>query len=152
MNDPNYFAEAANRASEVVGAVGTIAGGAEIFSGSATFSWRYGVYTSGWGGNQYVSAQSLGEFAHWVGVVGLGVSTAFDYASASNGGISWSRFGTNLGVGLSGLAGGVLTVLPASQYFIFTTLYDHTYPGGSQQAFTDLGGTFHDIAATGLGP
>jgi len=91
---------------------------------------------------QYLSTLSLGEFANALGWAGPGIGTIFDYISTSNGGMSWSQFGTNAGVGLGGMVGGTLTVLFASQYFIGTTLYNHFYPGGAAQAWPDLGGNF----------
>jgi hypothetical protein len=64
------------------------------------------------------TAQSAAEFAHSFGVAGLAFGTFADFTSLRSGGISLTQFNVNLGVGLGGLAGGALTVLPSTQYFL----------------------------------
>jgi hypothetical protein len=93
--------------------------------------------------------------AHAGGWVTLFAATAFDLYDYSNGGPdapSLTLVGTNAGAGLGGMLGGPLTVLPAAQYFLFQQLYNAFYPGGSSQAFMDLGGYLDDMAKSGLGP
>jgi hypothetical protein len=98
------------------------------------------------------TVQSAAEFAHSFGVVGLAFGTGADFISLQNNGISQTQFNVNLGVGAAGLAGGVLTTLPSAQYFIATWSYNHFYPGGSQQAWQDLGNLLNNMSSNGLGP
>ena len=114
----------------------------------------YGFYWKPWA-NQYGAARSLGGLAHAGGWFTLGAATLFDLWDYSEGGPdapNLTQVGTNAGVGTAGMLGGPLTVLPAAQYFLFQQLYNNFYPGGSTQAFSDLGGYLGNISATGLGP
>jgi hypothetical protein len=97
-------------------------------------------------------SSSVGEFAHDFGLAGTAFGTVLDITSASNGGISRTQAGLNLAVGAAVAFGGELAVLPAAQYFLFNALTNRFYPGGSQQAWADVGVSLNDMAENGLGP
>ena len=126
----NYFSVAAlaDMASDVTGGLSTVASFVEA------------------------TVRSAAEFAHSFGVFGLAFGTGADFISLSNDGISQTQFDVNLGIGVAGVAGGVLTALPSAQYFIATWSYNHFYTGGSQQALQDLGNLLNNMSSNGLGP
>jgi hypothetical protein len=127
--------------------------GIETFGGTSALSLRYGFYGSP-RRNQYGIARKLSGLAHAGGYVTLGAATLFDLLDYSDGGPdapSMTEVGTNFGMGAAGLATPLL-LLPASQYFLFKQLYDYSYPGGSNQAFMDLGGYLDSASRSGVGP
>ncbi len=150
----NVSSSSAGIGSDIAGWSGLALSGVETLSGTAAVSLRYGVYRSPWI-NQYGAARSLSGIAHVGGWFTLGAGTFFDLWDYSEGGPdapSLTQVSTNAGVGIGGMLGGPLTVLPASQYFLFQQLYNNFYPGGSSQAFSDLGGYLGNMSETGLGP
>jgi hypothetical protein len=81
--------------------------------------------------------QTLTEFAHILGFATLGLGTAIDLWSLSSPGTTMTpiHVGTNFGVGLYALSGGIFTAVPAAAYF----LLDNFYPGGMPGALTTYG-------------
>jgi hypothetical protein len=129
-----------NPLSVTVGGAGFLASVAQY---SAASSWsvgdNLGLYTSGWGGNQYVSTTNVGELAGRAGI-GLAVgSIAIDAYGLSQGNISTAHFTTNTamtGIGFLGVPGAVA----AGSYFLLDTFYPSTNPkaGGAAALGRDM--------------
>ncbi|QYM77554.1 hypothetical protein K0B96_09455 [Horticoccus luteus] len=102
-----------------VGLVGTT--GASIGSNGK-------VYTSGWGGNQYVTTAKFAEIATKAGFVLAAAGTAWDWINVFNGSgsISGTKATVNTGFTGLGLLGGPMGAAGGAGYF----LIDNFYPGG----------------------
>jgi hypothetical protein len=98
------------------------------------------------------SSLSVGEFAHNFGIAGTAFTTITDITSAASGGITPAQAGLNLGVGVATIVSGPLLVLPAAQFYLFNSVTSHYYPGGTQQAWTDVGTSLSNMSQNGLGP
>lgn len=120
--------------STAAGGALTLQGALQHGSGRASVGSNLKVYTSGWGGNQYVSTLKIAQNVAKAAVPLAAVSTVLDAVAWQNGTISTEKAGVNLfftGAGFMGPGGAAV----GGSYY----LLEQFYPGGAQGALIDYG-------------
>ena len=126
-----------NPVSQTVGYTG-LAASALQYSAASRYSVgsNYKVYTSGWGGNGYVSTAKLGAISEIAGKGVAGLSVGIDAYGYYNGNISGAHFATNTTMTAVGVSGGLPGAVAAGSYFLIDTLYPAKDPkAGGAAAF-----------------
>jgi len=117
-----------------------LAGAVENLSGGSSIGTNGKLYSSGWGGNQYVSTAKVAKVGKILGYGTLALGTAFDgygvynyYTNGANSpnAVHPGKAGLNLGVGVWGLMNPA-TATGAALYYGIDTFYPGGFNGAMQ--------------------
>ena len=92
------------------------------------------IYTSGWGGNQYVSTAEIGDIADKLGVPLAGISIGVDAYGLWQGTISPVKFAVNTSFTGLGFVAPPFGATAAGEYFIIDTVYPGGWPSYVQDS------------------
>jgi hypothetical protein len=112
--------------SQTVGTLGLSQSIVQFGSGTVTIGDNATIYTSGWGGNQYVSTTEIGSIADKVALPLAFISVGVDTIGVVNGDITPTKWTVNTGFTGMGFVAPPFGAITAGEYF----LIDTTYPGG----------------------
>jgi len=131
-----------NPANTTNGGIGLLAGAVENLSGNASLGSNGIIYSSGWGGSQYVSTAKAAKVGKLVGLGTLGIGTVIDgigvgyyYLGGKNNpnAVHPGKAGLNLGVGAWSLLSPA-TAIGGIMYYGIDTFYPGGFPAAMEKS------------------
>jgi hypothetical protein len=120
--------------SQTVGTLGLSQSIVQFGSGTATIGDNATIYTSGWGGNQYVSTTQIGNIADKVALPLAFISVGVDTIGLVNGDITPTKYTVNTGFTGVGFVAPPYGAMAAGEYFLIDTVYPGGWPAFIQNS------------------
>jgi RHS repeat-associated protein len=120
--------------SQAAGTVGLSQAIVQFGSGAITVGDNGTIYTSGWGGNQYVSTDGIGEIADKLAAPLAGLSIGVDAYALYQGNITPTKFTVNTGFTGLGFVAPPFGATAAGEYFLIDTVYPGGWPSYVQNS------------------